>query len=69
MTMRWTREKPTQPGWWWWRYEAGRKASVMHISEDHIHGMNVFTVGTLVLFLQEVPGEWAGPVPEPEEVT
>ena len=65
--MTWTTEKPTVPGWYWWRYEKGRKATMLNVSQSHIQQMDIFTEGSLVMFLNEVPGHWAGPIPAPEE--
>ena len=66
-TLVWTTDKPTVPGWYWWRVSFGRTPTTLFISRDHIHENDVFTAGALVMFLREVPGEWAGPVPLPEE--
>lgn len=56
--LKWTREKPTQEGWYWLK-EEGRHAVVKMtaggmISEPYVRHVN------------EVDGEWAGPIPEPE---
>jgi hypothetical protein len=63
--MRWTRNKPTVPGWYWWKtyavmtnQEAG--TSIVFVAEDRycsIEGDYVENLG----------GEWAGPLPLPEE--
>ena len=55
--LRWTKEKPTQEGWYWLK-EEGRHAVVKMtaggmISEPYVRHVN------------EVDGEWAGPIPEP----
>jgi len=65
--MIWMTTKPTVPGWYWWRYSFGRTPTVMFISREHLHEHDVFTEGVLVMFLREVPGEWAGPLTPPEE--
>ena len=65
--MEWTTTKPSSPGWYWWRFSYLRKPTVMFISKDHIEHNDVFTEGTLVMFLSEVPGEWAGPIAPPTE--
>lgn len=66
---RWTREKPTEPGWYWWRDEGlynGIKilqlSLVMSDLQVHEHGM---LNGLLV---RELPGEWQGPL-TPNEAT
>lgn len=64
--MKWTRAKPTAPGFYWFREEGGRHEPV-EIKDDES-----------VLFLgSDMPcppdhwelegGEWAGPLPEPTE--
>lgn len=65
--MTWTDKKPTVPGWYWWRFNPIRRAHVMEISRQHVANDDVFTVGTAVLFLDEVPGEWSGPIPLPTD--
>ena len=57
--LRWTKEKPTEKGWYWLK-EEGRHAVVKMtaggmISEPYVRHVN------------DVDGEWAGPIPEPEE--
>ena len=41
---------------------------MLSISPAHIQHMDVFTEGSLVMFLNEVPGEWAGPIETPKEL-
>ena len=65
MSMVWSTDKPKDPGWYWWRYELGRKPTVLYISDAHIENMDVFTEGTLVMFLSELPGEWSDKPLEP----
>jgi len=58
MSYKWTDEKPTEPGWYWWRYSEDygvvtRIVSVLQISID---------TGYLAL------GQWSStPIPLPEE--
>ncbi len=58
----WAREKPTEAGWYWWRFREGKDPVVMKIGDDHIAKTNVFTIGTSVLLIDELPGEWLGPI-------
>lgn len=58
----WTREKPKVAGWYWWRFRDGKDPVVMKIGDDHIAKTNVFTMGTSVLLIDELPGEWLGPI-------
>ncbi len=62
--MKWTTEKPTTPGWYW--YKGAGYSTTLYVYtangglfvEDHDYTGPV----------QGYPGEWAGPIPEPEEV-
>jgi hypothetical protein len=62
----WTTERPTTAGWYWWRFNENRNPTAIYLSSDHVDGRDVFTVGTIVLLLHEVPGEWQ-PVIGPRE--
>lgn len=68
--MIWTTEKPTKPGWYWWRcrgvqcvVEIGTPQHVIQLSS----GLSVWFTSGSVRKLQDVDGEWAGPLEEPEE--
>jgi hypothetical protein len=57
----WTNEKPTGPGWYWWRDDM-HAACVVRVDDD------------LLIFLyeeyltpDELGGEFAGPIAEPRE--
>lgn len=68
--MKWTREKPTQPGWYWWR--APRKRPRVLLVSAYAFTKTRYQDGLggdVYLVENMVPGEWAGPIPEPEEVT
>ena len=57
--MEWTAEKPTIPGWYWWRMSPHARESVIQIT--HMDMMyNYYPLCR--------EGEWAGPVSQPEEV-
>jgi hypothetical protein len=56
--MTWTTEKPTVPGWYWYREIEG-EPEILSIYKDN---------GQLLISgigLQEFPGEWAGPLEPP----
>ena len=63
--MKWTDEKPSEPGWYWYKPAGGRK--VPYILE---------VVSIRSRFLGRTPngltpvdysfGQWSGPIPEPE---
>jgi hypothetical protein len=59
----WTTDKPTVPGWYWWRDET-HAPSVIRVDDD------------LLIFLyeeyltpDELGGEYGGPISEPREAT
>lgn len=62
--MKWTKEKPTQPGWYWWRDKYS--SDIVHVTEDS--GMLVVKLGfDIEDFIIDLSGEWAGPICPPEE--
>ena len=73
LTLTWTREKPTTPGWYWWRLSPQTK------KEDLVIFQVFFGVKTQRWYAQGGPrpedifpvytihGEWAGPIPLPTE--
>lgn len=68
--MRWTKEKPTTLGWYWWRHRsypnAGRwVAQVWQYDDGTVQTDSGF--GSDVL-LSTLDREWAGPIPEPEDL-
>jgi len=67
--MRWTTERPTKPGWYWWRANAESFESPHLIDRvGDIHGGDVLYCATCDDdHMEERDGQWAGPIPEPEE--
>lgn len=66
--MKWTKDQPTKPGWYWIRNAGQRKE---YIGEERRVVCVRDYVGKLCIENWEIPDkdtEWAGPVPEPEEV-
>lgn len=72
--LKWTREKPTEPGWYWWRFEKNIVPHMVYV----VHESTMRPVQTdrmLILYpnskkeldVETRGGEWAGPIPEPEE--
>jgi hypothetical protein len=66
----WTKDKPTEPGWYWFRHEhiapwiahvellcRFGKAPFLAVRMQSIHTLDKFD------------GEWAGPIPQPKEAT
>lgn len=60
--MIWTFDKPTKPGWYWWRLKKQGWMGVHHIDED-------LCVSTTEDHdsVDDINGEWAGPLVPPEE--
>jgi hypothetical protein len=68
MTLTWTREKPTVPGWYWWRGNKQDFAQTTYVQFSEAgNGCVSFTEGQRYKPLREVCGEWAGPLAEPKE--
>ncbi len=62
--LRWRREPPDVPGWWWVRESQRPSARIRHCAEGDCEWFRTRLAGT--------PGEerfeWAGPIAEPEEM-
>lgn len=75
--MTWTTNKPTQPGWYWWRRYKKTKAYKVEVRKRRgvLRGdqwLEVWWNGEIVARFDSpvpgpVPGDWAGPIPEPTE--
>ena len=67
--MRWTREMPTEPGWYWVRDPDVYATSINLV--QHAKGRLMFAYGSGVrIELDDAmydDCEWAGPIPEPGE--
>ena len=66
-TLRWIKEQPTLPGWYWYRRESGH--GIVYVVSDE--GSMVASVSWTVQLIPVADfgpnTEWAGPIPEPEE--
>lgn len=58
--MKWQSKKPKIPGWYWLR-SAGDIDRVVHVVE--LGQMYCISFG----FVSQLHGQWAGPIPKPEE--
>lgn len=63
MNVKWSKETPTQPGWYWYRISKG-SYPIIERYDMAAHGLALWENGRI---LPISPGEWAGPIPEPEE--
>ena len=68
--MKWTTEKPTEPGWYFHRFALGDTPRVWKISSvTYGSGEQVLAVIRGVNsaeMLSSIHGEWAGPIEEPK---
>lgn len=65
---RWTKQRPDEPGYYWFRQDAGRTPEVVNV-ELEADGRLVAT--DLENFwrcmpVEDLDGQWAGPIPEPK---
>ena len=62
--LRWTTDKPSKPGFYWYQPPGRRARIVEGAMEDH-HGLYIVTTG---MRLEDMPPdkiEWAGPLTKP----
>ncbi len=59
----WTKQPPTEPGWYWWRESLPMLGMIVLVSSGKVHSMFHHTP------FAEAPelagGEWFGPLQEP----
>lgn len=64
--MEWNAEPPTREGHYWHRYSDQHRPSVLRVFVEDgfwsVRGENAFET-----FLDNVTGQWAGPIPQPTE--
>ena len=65
--LRWTKEKPTEPGWYLYRSKESRSICEIHTTYGIPGLFCSILFGEEAIPLSKVDGEWAGPIPEPEE--
>ena len=59
--MTWSTDKPTKPGWYWYRTTKQQGKILVHVRGTGKHTTAIFPRGRWQsIFL--LPGEWAGPV-------
>ena len=64
LLLRWTRDKPTAPGFYWMKGE-GTRSRVVEIQDGGRYGLYVVHIGRA---LDDLPSDgfaWAGPMEEP----
>lgn len=71
--LRWSKEPPTMPGWYWWKEGRNEESMIVHVFiVAHISGEKFLCAqfageGDIVHRIDKIDGEWAGPISEPEE--
>ena len=75
--MKWTKEPPRKEGKYWWRHESFKRDSVMYMILDVQEDMDRPGVFFQTEYdsaetddcatVDELGGEWAGPIPLPDE--
>jgi hypothetical protein len=68
--MNWTNEKPTKPGWYWWRenkVKGYERTHIIHVFGTALNGLAIISgwSGMLDETVKEFGGQFAGPIPEP----
>lgn len=53
-SLAWTDEPPKVPGWYWYRHKPSRTIAMINVDVEPIE-------------YESLPGQWAGPIPEPRE--
>lgn len=64
LTLRWTTERPTVPGWYWWRSDPKDRAKPVLIVRHHEEFWMRLEVASYVPVATQ-GGEFAGPIAEP----
>lgn len=63
--MKWTSEKPTAPGWYFYREPNRNRSGVVHVTLD-MNRLVWFTGDATAEYMDDCNGEWQGPI-SPEE--
>jgi hypothetical protein len=69
--MRWTRERPTQPGWYWWRHSSASTPWIARVNDGlEVGAINEALTVSEVDHVDECGGEWCAiPLPPKETTT
>ena len=62
--MKWMNKKPTKEGWYWYRATCDIIPTILHLAKYDV--MEVFIMNNWKPLETNCPGEWAGPIPEPD---
>ena len=65
--MIWSSDKPTVPGWYWWRRQYQKKpySSIIRVRafSSKPNGLYIYAARDV----KRCKGHWSGPIPSPEE--
>lgn len=64
--LQWTKEPPKKPGWYWWREKKGNRPRIVDVGQGA--GMDLAFTPKGLCKVNELDGEWAGPVRAPVEI-
>ncbi len=62
--MKWTTDKPSTEGWYWWRYDKTGPADIHYLSHDGNGLTELDCMGKRHSLVDD--GEWAGPLEPPQ---
>lgn len=65
--LKYTDEKPTEPGWYWFKMSAAAEKGWIHQVRRDTEGRLFINAFNEVVYTDYLPGLFAGPIPEPEE--
>ncbi len=67
--LEWTEEPPKEVGKYWWRWDAGSKYWIYNVKLiPTVHGLITYDHSAYnAEHVEDIPGQWAGPIPEPRE--
>jgi hypothetical protein len=65
--MSWTNDRPTTPGWYWFRRTAGDEPRVLRLdgAPDHLAHVYEIGIGGAPVTAALPSGEWCGPLAAP----
>jgi hypothetical protein len=67
--MKWTKNTPTVPGWYWFREKSAERALVLDVQPLSTGKLAIMAelnrLGADYILVEELNGEWAGPLIPP----
>lgn len=64
--MKWTKDKPTKPGWYWMDFDGFKEPTHLFLQDDTGRLIHWWDVNEY-WYADEQDARWAGPIPEPED--